>query len=657
LSATTLRVLLVEDVESDAALLVRSLRQGGYDVHHERVQTVGEMRAALRGHPWDVVVSDYRLPQFDAPSALEILKETGLDIPFIVVSGTIGEETAVSMMKAGANDYLMKDNLTRLAPAVERELREARSRRQRRQAEEALRASEERFRAVFDATVDGILVADRESGALVMANGALCHMLGGSEAELLRLGLRDIHAPEELPAVIVSLRDRVADGAAVARNVSMTRRDGAPFVADVSVVPVVIDGRDCLLGVYRDMSALREMEAQMRQAQKIEAIGRLAGGVAHDFNKILGVILGHTELGLRSLRDDGPLRANPDQIRASAEKAAALTRQLLVFSRKEPLETRALDLNAIVRNLGRMLDRLIGDDVELRVSLGSNLGAIVADPGQIEQVVINLAVNARDAMPDGGRITIATWEEDVTGSPDCAGFDGPAACVVLSVADTGCGMDDTVRQHIFEPFFTTKDAGKGTGLGLSTVYGIVQQAGGCVAVESEVNRGTTFRVYLPRSSDKPEPSFSKESHAPTLGRGETVLVVEDSASLRDVVRDILERPVVAVNGGEALLLVEETGLRPDLLITDVVMPGINGAVLADRLRKILPGLKVLFMSGYPDLGASATVILPCAAHCFSSPSPRTVSGARSRTFSGEGRSRPGPWSPCSQLPDPRSERA
>ena len=351
-------------------------------------------------------------------------------------------------------------------------------------------------------------------------------------------------------------------------------------------------------------AALADTEAQLRQAQKLEAIGQLAGGIAHDFNNLLTVQMGYCDLLERGLRKEDPLAKNLAQIKGCAERAAALTRQLLAFSRKQVLQPEVLDLNAVVDNIEALLARLIGEDIDLMTSLAGGLGRVKADPGQIEQVIMNLAVNARDAMPQGGRLTLETAgvvldEEYVRHHVGAAA--GPH--VMLAVADTGCGMDAATQRRLFEPFFTTKGAGKGTGLGLATVYGIVKQSGGNIWVYSEPGVGTTFKIYLPRVEAEPTPRPARETEV-VPGEGQRVLMVEDDPALRELFAQMIEtlgyRVTVAANGGEALLAVEEQGLRPHLLITDVVMPGMGGRVLAERLGRIQPGLKVLYTSGYTD---------------------------------------------------------
>ncbi len=1028
---TPLRVLMVEDSESDAEIMARLLRKAGYELVSERVDTAGAMRAALQARSWDAVIADCQLARFDAPAALELLHESGLDVPFIVISGTVGEEVAVAMMKAGAHGYLTKDELLRLPPAIDREIRQAQTRREAKEALQALRRSEgelaeaqaiahvgnwrvafaggeevwsgsaelsklwsippstaitseagfgrvhpddrERVRRIWSAAkrgegreplefrivVDGevkwlqtrahftrdpngvpleghgtvqditdrklaetrerhlkqvlrairevsklvirakdrqhlireaceILIAargydkawialdpdgsrpltlasagwgeafgsferrlkggyrpscfekaavspqlvavldpwvacgecplklavpegaagvatlrhEREvygrigirvpgglaldadertilhelagdlafalhtidseerrraseerfrvsfekaavgqaltscDGRLVRVNEALARMLDYDPAELEGRTLADLTHPDDfassaeamrallsgappqrlekrhlrrdgevvwLELTFALLRDsagapehfivtavnrtgsrqaqaalrvqeerlRLAvEGAALATwhwdipsgqliwsdrcyamfgvrpRAPMTHEDFLRLLhpEDRALVQQAIDGaltgslydpefRVCwadgsvhwiaakgrcyndgrgrpvrLEGVARDVTDQRRLEAELRQAQKMEAVGRLAGGVAHDFNNILGVIQGRCELMLKTLREDDPLFRHLSLVQSSGERAAALTRQLLAFSRQQPLQPEVLDLNESIRNLAGMLKRLIGEHIEFATTLAEDLGRVKADPSQIEQVIINMAVNARDAMPDGGKLLVETANvelDDVQAGDHVTAQAG--RYVLLAVSDTGCGMDKETKDRIFEPFFTTKEKGKGTGLGLATVYGIVKQSGGYVWAYSEVGRGSTFKVYLPRT-DEPAAEPARPAQVGSLeGHGERILVVEDDSAMREVVRDLLEdlgyQTTVAANGGEALLAIEEGGLEPDLLVTDCVMPGISGELLAERLRRTQPGLRVLFMSGYTDQSA------------------------------------------------------
>ncbi len=472
-----LRVLFVEDSAADAELMLRALKAGGFDPVHERVETAATLRAALAG-PWDVVLSDYYLPELEAPAALALVRERAPDLPFLVVSGSMGEDTAVAAMKAGATDYIMKDRLQRLAPAVER--------------------------AIEDAAV---------------------------------------------------------------------RRDR------------------------------RRLEQQLLASQRLEAVGRLAGGVAHDFNNVLTAVLGSTELLILDTPPGAARREELEIIREAAAHAQDLIRQLLAFSSRQALKPVVLDVNHLVKNVGKMLRRLIGENIQLTTEPAPDVDSVCADPGQLEQVLVNLVVNARDAMPQGGRLTIGTGNLTVAEGGTPAVPVPPGRYVVLRVTDTGTGMDAATLERAFEPFFTTKPRGKGSGLGLATVYGVVRQSGGHVEAESTPGAGTTFRVYLPRVTEVAEAGAEGADAAPLRGV-ETVLVVEDDERVRALARKVLEqagyRVLVAAGGTEALATAESHDGPIDLLMTDVVMPGMSGRTLTRRLTQRHPDLKVLYMSGYSD---------------------------------------------------------
>jgi PAS domain S-box-containing protein len=346
---------------------------------------------------------------------------------------------------------------------------------------------------------------------------------------------------------------------------------------------------------------------QLRQAQKVEAVGRLAGGIAHDFNNMLTAINGFADLLIQQMKENDPMRREAEEIRKAGERAASLTRQLLAFSRRQILQPKVLDLNEVISQFERMLHRLIGEDIKLRTSYGRNLWRVKADPGQIEQAIMNLAVNSRDAMPAGGTLSIDTANVQLSEAiPVGSGAIPPGPYVLLSVSDTGCGLDDTAKSHLFEPFFTTKEQGKGTGLGLAMVYGFVKQSGGYILADSEVGKGTTFRIYLPRTGEEVRRATEEGlSEAPSAGR-ETVLVVEDQEEVRSLVVEILTMQgynVLKASGGEEALRICRTARKPiDLLLTDMVMPGMGGRELAERMMRTSPGLKVILMSGYTEDG-------------------------------------------------------
>ena len=412
-----------------------------------------------------------------------------------------------------------------------------------------------------------------------------------------------VSGPDEARTVMARLlaEGRVRDYEAVVRG-----KDGRTLVGSASI-SLLRDASGALtgtVGVLKDLTGRRVLEESLRQSQKMEAVGRLAGGIAHDFNNLMTVVLGRSDLLLKRLRPEDPMRRDIELFRKTAMRATQLTRQLLAFSRKQVLQPKVLDLNAVVENMESMLRRLIGEDVALRTVLPPALGRVKADPGQLEQVIVNLVVNARDAMPHGGKLTIETSDVELTdGEAQHAGT-RPGPTVVLAVTDTGTGMDAATQARIFEPFFTTKEQGKGTGLGLSTVYGIVQQSDGGISVHSAPGAGTTFKIYLPRIEESVEIAPSPEPRQRAGGGTETVLLVEDEDELRAVVLETLQMygytVLEAGHGGEAMLIAERYSGPIDLLLTDVVMPTMSGADLARRLAAVRLEMKVLFVSGYTD---------------------------------------------------------
>jgi len=470
---------------------------------------------------------------------------------------------------------------------------------ERRQQQEALRTTQ----YALDHSAEAVLLA-RENGHLVYVNEAACRHLGYSHDELMGLSVSDVATSPTREAWPDEWR-RLREEGSRTFETSQRRKDGTDFPVEITVNHVQFEGTEyaCIFG--RDITSRRSLEAQLRQSQRMEAIGGLAGGVAHDFNNILGIIMGYSGLMGKDIGPDHPGRRRLEQIQRAADKGARLTRQLLAFSRKQIMQLRVLDLNAVVAEFDPMLRRVLGEDVDLVVVASEALGSVKADLAQVEQILMNLVVNARDAMPKGGHLRIETAnmtfdENYVRRHPATQ----PGRFVMLAVSDTGIGMDAATQQRVFEPFFTTKAAGEGTGLGLATVYGIVKQSGGFIWVYSEVGLGTTFKIYLPRVDEAAEPVAAVAQPLPPRQGYETLLVVEDTESLREMFCDVLQQEGYAVlsagNGEEALALARERKGPIHLLLTDVVMPKLGGADLARELSRLRPELRVLFMSGYTD---------------------------------------------------------
>ncbi len=509
-----LRVLMVEDSEDDAALLGRELRRGGYEVTLQRVDSSAGMSAAIEREKWDLVICDYSMPHFSGTDALRLLRAKDSEVPFIFVSGTIGEDTAVDALKLGAQDYLMKDNLKRLVPAIQRELREVEQRRER-----------------------------------------------------------------------------------------------------------------------------KRLETEVQRLQKFEAIGRVAGGVAHDFNNALGVILGWAQMAHDEAPAGSPLQEKLQTILDQTLRTAGLTSQLLAFARRQILQPRDIDLNDLVSDTASLLQGVIGEQIEIKVSLTPDPRVIRADATQIEQVLMNLCLNARDAMPQGGRLLIQTQDVEISDDFNRVhSYAAPGRYGLLAVSDTGVGMDAATLDRIFEPFFTSKETGRGTGLGLATVYGIVKQHGGFVNVYSELEQGTIFRVYLPASSGVPETRASVTSEK-VVGGTETILVAEDYEALRSLARQTLVshgyRAILASNGLEAVRLFEANSKDIGLVLLDVVMPVLSGPDAYLQMCAIRPNLPVIFTTGYPAESASLNSQIEEGAVFLQKPyAPQTLARAVRRTLDG-----------------------
>jgi two-component system, cell cycle sensor histidine kinase and response regulator CckA len=549
-------------------------------------------------------------PLLATPEVLQAMEERGevlrngshsldwMGVPLKVGSHTFGALVVQTYSKSIRYTERDKEILTfiarQLASAVEIK-----------RNEQALRRSEARYRSLVQSSVYGIYRASLQ-GRFLDVNAALISMLGYTSAEEVLLLDPEKHVfanPEEQHRLFDQFRDT---GRLEGMDVKWKRRDGSTITVRISGRAVASEDEpaDVLEAIAEDVTERRALEEQFRQAQKMEAVGRLAGGVAHDFNNLLMVVSGYAEVILSKLEIDDPLSDKARAIQQAADRATTLTRQLLAFSRKQLLELKVVDVNAIVSDMERLLRPLIGENVELVAKLAPHAGYTRADAGQLEQVLMNLVVNAKDAMPAGGTLTIQT-ENILADDSSRRGqaFIRPGSYVMLSVTDTGMGMDKETQLRIFEPFFTTKEKGKGTGLGLSTVYGIVKQSGGYVMVHSELGHGSSFHIYLPQVEGTAEKHSAPAARA-AAGGTETILLVEDEESVRQLVRDTLEskgyKVIEAENGEGGISVAAQHAGKIDLVITDVVMPGMGGREMAEEIVKIRPETKILYLSGYAE---------------------------------------------------------
>jgi PAS domain S-box-containing protein len=633
------RILYVEHDEADIDLTQTALAATARHLSLEIVCSGREALQRAQANRFDLILADLRLPDMNGLDLLREARHRGLQVPFIVITGKGDESAAVAALKLGAYDYIVKreNHLMQLPYAIDNaidrwQLVEA-NRRLHAELAERARAQAENARLVREitgqrqrldeivASVPGLVweVWGRPGTAdqrVAFISGHVERMLGYSVEQCLLTPnfLPSIIHPDDRDRAAAEAADSFSSGTGGISRFRLIARDGrAVWVETRTTVIVNASGQPVgMRGVTMDITAAREaerakahLEEELRQAQKIESVGRLAGGIAHDFNNLLTAINGYADLMLDELPQDDRWRASVTEIRRAGERAAELTGQLLAFSRRQLLQPRVIDLNALITDSTKMLGRLLGEDIELITMLDPRLGHVTADAGQVHQIVLNLALNARDAMPQGGRLILETqnvvFEEDLAQQHPSI---PPGSYVMLAVSDNGCGMDQETLSHIFEPFFTTKEPTKGTGLGLSTVYGIVKQSGGSIFVYSEPGNGATFKIYLPRIDQPVSRGREQRAESETLRGSETVLVVEDEEVVRKLIDQALRKygyeVLEAASGAEALQVCEAHRTRIPLMITDVVMPQMSGRELAARLRDRHPETRVLYMSGYTD---------------------------------------------------------
>jgi two-component system cell cycle sensor histidine kinase/response regulator CckA len=640
-----LRILHLED-EPDFSSLVRSLlEKEGVSAELVLVSTRAEFEGALERETFDIVLADYLLPSYTGIDALQFFRKQYRETPFLLISGTIGEEAAIESLRAGATDYVLKHWPDRLVPALRRAVQEATERKQRRQAETELHRREKYFRALTENTLDILTILTGE-GVYLYNSPSLKRVLGYEPRELAGHSAFPFVHPDDLKQAEDAFHQAIENpDRTVQLEFRFRHQDGSwryleaigqSHLGDSEIAGVVINCRDVTDRKLAERD-LQDLEEQLRQSQKMEAVGRLAGGVAHDFNNILTVIHGHASLLLQNGSLTGRPARSAQQIAEAAERAAALTRQLLAFSRRQVIQPRRLNLNEVVSDMSNMLGRILGEDIALQVNYFPKPAVIHADASMIEQVLLNLSVNARDAMPQGGSLTLSIAVVETHANRRAAHSEARAGkFVCLNVSDRGCGIAPQNLSRIFEPFFTTKEVGKGTGLGLATVYGIVKQHQGWIEVESKLNQGATFKVFLPYFEQQPTPEDAPPAEPTVTGGQETILVVEDETPVRELVCDILSgygyKIIQAESGVKALEIWPSCKDRVDLVLTDLVMPHhVNGRELAEKLWAERPQLKVLFTSGYSAEVVGKDFVLRPGIHYLQKPYPPNRLAQKVRT--------------------------
>ncbi len=578
-----LRVLLVEDNVLDAKFITGLLRLPTAALQCQHVTRLAEALDHLEKNSPDVILLDLNLEDSAGYDTFYRIRQAAFRAAILVLSGSDDEDLAIRTVREGAQDYLVKGTFDgRLL------LRSIRYAIERKRSEEALRQSQATVRAIFENSVEGIVIFD-DDGICLEANAAAGALINLPRKELIGSRLCDF-CEKGFEEVWVQLRASQSG-----RGQFWTHlKDGSRRLVDYSFTANVLPGQH--LAMVRDITEQQDMEEQLRDSQKMEAVGRLAGGVAHDFNNILGIISGHAEL-LESSASSQVERSRAEKIISATEKAASLTRQLLAFGRKQVMTLKLLDLSSVLEGISSMVDCLVGAEIQINIQAAKNVGLVRADQSQMEQVIMNLTANAREAMPEGGTLTITIDRYLSSDQPDLP----PGEYIRLSISDTGAGISQEIQSRIFEPFFTTKK--NGSGLGLSTVYGIVKQSGGYITVHSEAQCGSTFSVYLPvinGSHPNPTPSESRSrSHVPGH---ETILLVDNEEDLRNATCEYLEscgyRVLTAGDGKEAIEICNRYAGSISLLISDIVMPKLNGRGLVDHVRKTRPGTSILIISGY-----------------------------------------------------------
>jgi two-component system cell cycle sensor histidine kinase/response regulator CckA len=628
--STLLRALIIEDSEDDALLTIRHLEKGDYDIEYDIIQTAEKLRKALKEKAWDVILCDYNMPRFNGFEALNIYKRSGLDVPFIIISGTIGEEIAVECMKAGADDYLIKGNLTRLLPAIERSLREAgnRAERKRLEIEQKQSESELRFRNILlstqqEVSIDGILVVD-ESGRILSFNRNFITMWGippeaidsESDERIIQSVLSKLVGPEEHLRKAEHLfehrqetsREEVAlkDGRTFDRYSAPMIGPDESYYGRVWFFRDITERKKAEEEIKRTEAKRFELERELIQSQKFESLGTLASGIAHDFNNILAIILGYADLGeRRSLVHQPDLIKCFEAISLASRRGALLVSQLLTFARKTETVFRSVDLNALICEITMFFGETFPKTIAIETDLEEDTPSITADVTQLHQVFMNLCVNARDAMPAGGTLTIATRVVEKANVKPKFPKATAQRYLRVSISDSGSGMDENTKRKIFDPFFTTKEPGKGTGLGLALVHSILENHRGIIDVESAPGKGTVFYLYLPieETGTKYE-APAKVIRDDTAEGNETILLIEDEVLIIDMVQAVLigkgYKVLHARDGEEGVAMFERHRKEIGAVLLDFGMPKSRGDVVAGRIKAKDPKAKIILMSGFFD---------------------------------------------------------
>ena len=608
-----IKILILEDNPTDAELIKHECTELNLGVKFQKVDTKELFLDSIKSFNPDIILSDYSLPQFDGMSALRLAKKHAPSIPFIIVTGAINEETAVECMKAGAADYVLKDRLSRLVPSIKGALDKSRAMQEKKKAEDALVASEMRYRRLFESAKEGIVLMDAGSSQITDVNPFMLNLMLAERKEVLGKPIWEIGLMKEQGTLQDAFEAMKKDEYLHCEDIYIQPYPDIQIDLELTCNIYSIDSKKLIQCNLRDITERRQGEdekekirAQLFQAQKMEAIGTLAGGVAHDFNNLMTAVQVSTDVAMMKVDETNLIYRELKEIRFAAMRAAGLIRQLLLFSRKQLMEFQLLNINMTIENLIKMLQRLIGENIAIQTEFDDDIWSIQADPGNVEQVIMNLSLNARDAMPQGGKLLFRTANEVIDKAfckikPDAR----PGDFVCLTVEDNGEGIPPDTISRIFEPFFTSKGPGEGTGLGLSVVYGIVKQHGGWIDVKSETGKGTVFNVYFPGSGEQEEvKEEEKESIKKLKGNGQRILLVEDEEKVRESTQKAMDRcgyQVFAAScASEALTLFKKKKGDFDLVFSDVVLSDRSGIELADDLLSLKKDLHILLSSGYTD---------------------------------------------------------